>query len=226
MKSTEDTQYPCNLIQDLLPLYHDVVCSRESSEATEKHLKECPVCREYYETMRDSSPLQSSADGELELRKAASFVSVKKRLFKKQLLITAVCVILLLSAALLSITALKQMDQTIAYSTNLSVTMTDEGLIAQLKGNVWNRGHSKTITLEREGREQTCIFFCLTGTKWDSLITAPDSFTKYTVCPIEKGAGRIDHVYYYTGDYSGLEQLEADALQNVLTSSVLLWSRK
>ena len=35
----------CNVIKDLLPLYHDGVCSRESRELVEEHLKECEECR-------------------------------------------------------------------------------------------------------------------------------------------------------------------------------------
>lgn len=35
----------CGIIQDLLPLYHDGVCSPESRAEVEEHLKTCPDCR-------------------------------------------------------------------------------------------------------------------------------------------------------------------------------------
>lgn len=35
----------CNIIQDLLPLYSDGVCSKESRELVENHLGVCEVCR-------------------------------------------------------------------------------------------------------------------------------------------------------------------------------------
>lgn len=35
----------CGIIRDLLPLYHDGVCSPESREEVEEHLKTCPDCR-------------------------------------------------------------------------------------------------------------------------------------------------------------------------------------
>ena len=35
---------PCDMIQDLLPLYHDGVCSQVSKTIVEEHLKECPDC--------------------------------------------------------------------------------------------------------------------------------------------------------------------------------------
>src|SRR5699024_4093869 len=37
---------PCGLIQDLLPLYYDEVCSQESRSLVEEHLAECPACRQ------------------------------------------------------------------------------------------------------------------------------------------------------------------------------------
>lgn len=36
---------PCEVMQDILPLYHDGVCSDMTKELAEQHLKECPSCR-------------------------------------------------------------------------------------------------------------------------------------------------------------------------------------
>ena len=36
----------CNIIRDLLPLYADDVCSKESRALVDEHLQECPECRE------------------------------------------------------------------------------------------------------------------------------------------------------------------------------------
>lgn len=35
---------PCKVIEDLLPMYYDGVCSEESAALVEEHLKECPKC--------------------------------------------------------------------------------------------------------------------------------------------------------------------------------------
>lgn len=39
----------CEIIEDLLPLYADDVCSSESRRAVQKHLQECPKCRKIAE---------------------------------------------------------------------------------------------------------------------------------------------------------------------------------
>jgi len=36
---------PCDVIQDLLPLYHDKICSTESRTLVEEHLRECGACK-------------------------------------------------------------------------------------------------------------------------------------------------------------------------------------
>ena len=43
----------CNIVQDLLPLYEDGLCSEESRTSIEEHLKECQECREFLENMRE-----------------------------------------------------------------------------------------------------------------------------------------------------------------------------
>lgn len=35
----------CEIIKDLLPLYHDGVCSEDSKKAVEEHLLQCENCR-------------------------------------------------------------------------------------------------------------------------------------------------------------------------------------
>jgi len=44
---------PCDVITDLLPLYHDGVCSEASSSMIEEHLAECETCRSLLERIRD-----------------------------------------------------------------------------------------------------------------------------------------------------------------------------
>lgn len=46
-------KYECGVVQDLLPLYHDDVCSRASREVVEEHLQECAACRKIAENLTD-----------------------------------------------------------------------------------------------------------------------------------------------------------------------------
>ena len=42
---TQSTDETCNIVQDLLPLYYDDVCSPSSKRLVEKHLKTCEIVK-------------------------------------------------------------------------------------------------------------------------------------------------------------------------------------
>ena len=70
---------PCALIQDLLPLYRDGVCSDESRKAVEAHLKGCPACQAALAAMGAETPPPPPPGEADERQKAASFESVRRR---------------------------------------------------------------------------------------------------------------------------------------------------
>lgn len=219
-------KYHCNLIQDLLPLYYDGICSEESRKIVEAHLSECPSCKAYLAAIQDADKTISLPNTEeQELQKAASFQSVRKRLRRKQLLIAVACVAVLLLGTLTCVGILKNSTKTVIYNDNISVSMVDGSLVSRLSGSVWSRCKSVTVTTQEDGQIQTYLFFYLTDNKWDDLITSPNSFSEYTLCLADKGANSIDYVFYYTGDYEGIEMMGSDELTAIIDSSVLLWNK-
>ncbi len=80
-------KYLCNLIRDILPLYHDSICSEESKCAVEEHLQECSDCRKYYDKMCGADIVEEvSYDEEAEKKKADSLKKVNKKMKKKTIL--------------------------------------------------------------------------------------------------------------------------------------------
>ena len=45
----------CDVIKDLLPLYHDGVCNDASRKLVEDHLAQCPECRAILDKIRDNT---------------------------------------------------------------------------------------------------------------------------------------------------------------------------
>jgi len=43
---------PCKVMEDILPIYCDGVCSEESAALVEEHLKDCPQCRDILSALR------------------------------------------------------------------------------------------------------------------------------------------------------------------------------
>lgn len=96
-------KYPCNLIKDILPLYHDKACSMESTFAVEKHFTECQECKDYYKNMCDSDMVEAYAyEAENEIRTAESLKKVKKKIKKKNILGIAGAVVVGLIVAVLA----------------------------------------------------------------------------------------------------------------------------
>lgn len=50
-----------DIVQDLLPLYHDGVCSDKSRAAVEEHLQTCQDCRKALEEMDTQLPTEKVA---------------------------------------------------------------------------------------------------------------------------------------------------------------------
>ena len=219
-------KYPCNMIQDLLPLYHDGVCSQESREIIESHFAECPACKEYYAMMCEADEIIPQPHEEnIEQEKVASFQSVSRRLKKRQIVAAALGATVFLLIIIVGIEILKNYSEVVPYSNNISVSMLDKGLVAQLHGSVWNEARSATVSVQKDGQEQTYLFFYLTDSKWDDLITSSTAFTEYTLCPADKGANLIDCVFYYTGSYTNIDMMEYNELEQIIQNSTLLWEK-
>ena len=65
--------YPCEMIRDLLPLYHDDVCSPESRRAVEAHCAGCADCRRILEE------LNTEPESEALTREAQPLAPIRKR---------------------------------------------------------------------------------------------------------------------------------------------------
>lgn len=63
---------PCEVTRDLLPLYYDKVCSKESSSLIEEHLAECPQCVEELNKLKRDFENPTISDGKIKVMKNIS----------------------------------------------------------------------------------------------------------------------------------------------------------
>jgi predicted anti-sigma-YlaC factor YlaD len=52
----------CSVIRDLMPIYDEGKCSKESERIVSEHLKHCESCRSLYEDMHRELGLESSIE--------------------------------------------------------------------------------------------------------------------------------------------------------------------
>ena len=219
-------KYPCDMIQDLLPLYLDGVCSEESKKAVEEHLSECPDCKGFYDDIREDNGMEiGTHNADRELKKAVSFRAVKKRILRKQILVAVIAVIVLIATVLATTAILKNAVEVVEYNENISVSMVNGDLLGRLQSSRICRTTIKRVTLTVNEQEKTYLFFCVENTKWDKLTTGDEMFSEYILCPYDKNADEIDAVYYYTGEYEGIESMNNEELQGIVDDSMLLWKK-
>jgi len=87
---------PCKVIEDMLPMYYDKVCSEDSGALVEEHLRTCPRCRQMLSDLRNDIDIQcQKADDIKPLKK------IQKNYMKLKLgwLIAILCVVILIPIA-------------------------------------------------------------------------------------------------------------------------------
>lgn len=75
----------CGVIEDLLPLYLDGICTEESRNIVETHLKDCKDCKKLYESMRAELQLPENHDDKV-------MKAVKRRILIEKIVIVCVSV--------------------------------------------------------------------------------------------------------------------------------------
>lgn len=83
----------CEVIQDLLPLYIDNICSEESRHMVSEHLESCAECKRLYANMIESVK-QDLEEPELDSQQAFSAINRKWKMKK----ITIICISVVLTA--------------------------------------------------------------------------------------------------------------------------------
>lgn len=72
----------CSIVEDLLPLYMDGCCSKDSQQAVAEHMKTCEKCRETYRHLQ--SDLPTIANETTDMRSEEIARSLSKRIKKRK----------------------------------------------------------------------------------------------------------------------------------------------
>lgn len=96
--------YSCGIIDDLLPLYVDGVCSEESRAAIEAHLASCEACRKKLERMQSDTVVSETSKSADEITVAKYANKVRKHRIKLAIGVVAISVIAACLLALVFLT--------------------------------------------------------------------------------------------------------------------------
>ncbi len=81
----------CEIIKDLLPLYIDNVCSSDSTDAIEEHLKDCPLCEAELLNLQNNTDIKPEIDKDID--KAVKNANKKIKKSKKKAVIKTLSIV-------------------------------------------------------------------------------------------------------------------------------------
>lgn len=225
-------KYPCAIINDLLPLYADGVCSEESRQAVMEHLKDCACCRKEYEKMEQYAA-QTRNHYPSEVKSTAfigtdSLVKVRRELLFKRILTAAVAALLVIGLVAGSGIYMKNHVHSVVYNAdkqNIQVVQESDGdIIARLYGTEWESVYSRTIELE-DG--QNAVIFSMTSSTWNDLMIGDNTASEYLVAGNGKDIDQIEQVYFLS---QPVNELSYDQLTELFANNpeqfTLLWEKE
>lgn len=80
----------CDIVCDLLPLYHDGVVSETTKESIKEHLKNCADCKKEYESLCVEIPIETA-----EVITRRKFLDMMKKSKRKRFLISVIAVVII-----------------------------------------------------------------------------------------------------------------------------------
>lgn len=229
----------CEIIKDLLPLYHDDVCSNESRIAVDNHLLECDDCKNYLDSI-NSDFIQNNTEKTTEQAKFEILKGIKKKLFRKNVMISAVSVLSAIAVLLGGFFLIFHYQLPIPYKDKLlSVNVASDGAVDIIfNGDDYYSSHGLTKTIEKDGLKRSVAYIYYSDSIWTKYFSKPHNNKVYQftignsiMVDYSKNAKGIQSeeeitaVYYLVGDYRDLAQMSGEEFDKASENAILLWQK-
>lgn len=197
----------CDIIQDLLPLYCDEVCSTETAKAVEEHLNACPTCRALSDEMHQNQVMPNPIQVQVQ-QEANVFRGIKRKFSlrrRRSVLVTVLAALI----AIVALTAVSDVETPIPYRDGLVTAKlaVDEAIDIHFYGS----HYASFWAFYRETADGNDIYFCYTQTLKSS--TIPLTRDHGHICIGNAGMTDFSTVSYqvpYSQDINSVYYLEAD----------------
>ena len=180
----------CSIIEDLIPLYKECLCSEDTAAMVREHLEDCENCRRLLEDMDNTPEKKTSVPDESKV-----FRKVKKKMKRSKLKIALLSVILLAvigGLGVLSFGQITHMEGLISFDTMIQSFETYR--IAKLIADGDMEAYAATISDEAAVDANFNVLRNYDEIKNQNIISLNEAFEKYM-----KGR-EVSHVYSF-GQY-------------------------
>lgn len=124
---------PCKVIEDMLPMYYDKICSEESAALVEEHIKSCPHCSQMLSDLRADINIQEKKIDDIKPLK-----KIQKSYKKMRLgwLIAILCVLILTPFAfLVGAQRGEQQEQIVDYTKEEAIAYANDFMACLVNGD-------------------------------------------------------------------------------------------
>lgn len=225
----------CDVIKDLLPLYHDGVSSEESNTLIENHLKNCEECRDYLDSI--SKEILSHNNKSEEEAKIHSLIKLRKKFRIKNIIILTVSTLCAVILFFLARNFMFYHEFTVNYKDGILSSEKIYSASDIMKNFDYYCAH--IIYKDVEG--QQVIYMYYTKTLLNDIPVACWRNRPYNTVnsfghivdwsEFEKQDGAmsdyetISAIYYFVGDYEKLIEMTDEEFFSATKDAVLIWEK-
>ncbi|MBE6053772.1 MAG: zf-HC2 domain-containing protein [Clostridium sartagoforme] len=175
----------CNVIKDILPLYHEDMVSEDTRLLVENHIDKCIDCKKELEEMKTSTniPIDINTNG---------FKKVKTKLFQDRFKAIIYSISLTMIILIIGINFFTKPIYLLYSKENVSINKKDNGEIFVSFNNVSNYDINKQYS-----QEGSSYSYSITAweTRWDKFFNN----NKFETVVLNPNGEKIDSIYYYSG---------------------------
>ena len=114
-------KYPCEIINDLLPLYIDDLCNEKSKEVIKEHLSSCESCKRNYEKMKGVDDIMKNNNSE-DFKVADSLKNIRRKIFRNKIVVSILTIVVITFVAFGVGIIMENIEKVIKYEDNIIVT--------------------------------------------------------------------------------------------------------
>ena len=217
----------CDIIKDLLPLYHDGVSSEESKKIIEKHLEDCNECKNYLNGISKEvfSYKNKSKEDEAKIH---SLIKLRQKFRIKNIVIWAVSILCVVIFLFTAYNFIRYYEIPIPYSENI---LSSENVYSAYD-IISNHDYYFTHVLFKDFEGQLTAYIYYTNVLLNN--SSSMKITRiwdYNYINFTEYAGdrdfykTISAIYYFIGDYNKLMEMSDEEFFTVVKDAVLIWER-
>lgn len=231
----------CQIIQDLLPLYHDGVCSEESKKVVREHLEDCEKCRDFHGIIANET-FEIDVNSNIEESRVKSLELLKKRLFRRNIITSLLSIVGSVVILCGGNYLIFHNDHPISYEEGLvDVSMAvDEVIDISLKDKDYYKSYALRKTIKTDGVEEDIVLIYFTETPWTKYFSNKNDLDENGTIigseiiydfKNEEKLGEISQpisaVYYLVTDYRKINSsnMSDEQFNQVMEDAVLLWQK-